>query len=139
MTYLTLLPDELYRLITTYMYAETMCELLTVVPLVKDMWPPPELWFILQNGSDHVRSASLNNRFRRHRVHYRESDWYKLLIDMERPCVCQRSCMNIDLSPWLMRRQKVVDFSASGLVWWSSCKEPTRLSYAGWCRLTEEV
>ncbi len=139
MTYLDLLPDELYRRIAKYMYAEPMGEIHTLLPLIEGVWPPLEMAADMQNCSDHIRSACINNSYRRHsKRHYRESDWYNLLIDLERPCGCYPSTDDFyPLHPtWLTRQCKVYDISASGCFWWSSCRVSVRLTYAGWCRLT---
>ena len=135
MTYLAQLPDEVYRLVALYMYADVVNDIMGKVPLVTGIWPPPNLIFAMQNGSDHIRSQSLNNSYRRSTRHYKEADWYKLLIDMERPCAY--ALMSYGFNSWMLRRYKVFDMSIHGGIWWNSCKQPTRLTYAGWCRLTE--
>ena len=137
MNYLDRLPEEIYREIVKYMYAEVVAQVYAIMPLAEHMWPPTELHKALQNGSDHVRSESLNNSYRRGVRHYKEADWYKLLIDLERPCVCHRDFGFEDVVPWwLMRRCRVFDVSASGQFWWNTCNQPAHLTYAGWCRLT---
>ena len=133
MSYLDKLPDEIYRMVLRYMYAAPMEQILTEMPLVTGLWPPPSLVFVLQNGSDHVRSQSLNNTYRRYLRHYREADWFKLLIDMERPSAYK--LQGYGFNSWLVRRYKVFDMTAEGGIWWNSCRQPSRLTYAGWGRL----
>jgi len=136
MNYLYLLPDDVYRMVCKYMYAESMDGILRRIPLATGIWPPRELVFALQNGSDHVRSQSINNSYRRGIRHYRESDWFKLLIDMERPSAFHLSTYGFN--SWMLRRFKVFDVSPNGSFWWSSCSQPTKLTYAGWVRLLAE-
>jgi len=130
--YLAELPDEVYRQVAKYMYADPMESILKDISLVVGIWPPKDLVFMLQNGSDHIRSESLNNNFRRKIRHYRENDWYKLLIDLERPSAYK--LQGEGFHTWL--NMKVWDLGADGGVWWCNTKQPLRLTYAGWCRLT---
>jgi hypothetical protein len=130
MNYLDQLPDDIYKKIATYMYAEVLQEVESFLSVQHTIFPELATF---QNGSDHIRSNSLCNSYRRHRRHFREADWYKLLIDLERPCACQLAC--VGFFPWLLRRWRVFDLSAGGDMWWTHCKHPTLMTYAGWRRV----
>ena len=133
-TYLDTLPDEIYRIVASYMYAEPMEQIITDIPLVVGVWPPLEILFLLQNGSDIVRSQSINNTFRRKIRHYREGDWFKLIIDLERPTAYK--LQQFGFNSWL--HVKVWDLANDGGVWWNSNHQPLRLNTAGWKRLLAE-
>ena len=135
MNYLDKLPEELYRMIYAYVHAEVLNDVIGKIPLVTGIWPPPNLVFAMQNSSDHVRSNALNNTYRRNMRHYTEQDWFKLLIDMERPSAYK--LMSYGFNSWMSRRYKVFDMDVRG-IWWNNTNCPLRLTYAGWCRLIAE-
>ena len=130
-TYLDTLPDDVYRIVRSYMYADPMKQIITDIPLVVGIWPPLEILFLLQNGSDIIRSQAINNTYRRKIRHYREGDWFKLLIDLERPTAYK--LQQFGFHSWL--HVKVWDLSNDGGVWWNSNQQPLRLNIAGWKRL----
>ena len=133
MNYLDELPDEIYRMVYSYMHADVVNDIMGKVPLVTGIWPPKQSIFNMQNGSDHIRSAAINNAYRRHMRHYKEQDWFRLLIDMERPSAYK--LQSYGYNSWMVRRHKVFDMDVKG-IWWNSSDMPCRLTYAGWCRLT---
>ena len=130
-TYLDLLPDDIYRIVYSYLFADTMNQIITEQPLVVGIWPPLEMLFLLQNGSDVIRSQSLNNTYRRKVRHYKEGDWFKLLIDLERPTAFK--LRQYGFHSWM--HVKVWDLANDGGVWWNSNQQPLRLNLAGWRRL----
>jgi len=133
-SYLDMLPDEIYRIVYSYIRADVMKQIVNDMPLIVGIWPPKEILFLLQNGSDIVRSQSINNSYRRKVRHYREGDWYKLLIDLERPSAYK--LQDHGFHTWI--HVKVWDLANDGGVWWNSNQQPLRLNLAGWKRLLSE-
>ena len=132
MSYLDLLPDDVYRLIAEYTHADLRKELCSIIKPREYNFLTHHIFNTFKNVSDYIRCQSLNNSSRRFMTRHIHSDWYKLLIDLESP-VCRLTYHGLK-----SRRCKVYDVSATGEVWWNSVKQPPRLSYAGWIRLTDK-
>jgi len=136
--YLACLPVELAREVWRYSKSEVLKELLVVVEKKSTLANTPSYYRNL--GSDPIRSKYLNDTFRQTcklgKGRLRELDWWKLIIDLERPIVWH-TCI-LGWNEWFVRRYQIYSQDVGeGGIRWQSIYEPGKLTLAGWLRLTE--
>jgi len=144
MTYLDLLPDELYReRIAKLLFADVLHQLEYGhgVPVY-----PIDFYYCFCSGnSDYVRSRYLNTKWREVKGNLkgpnslRTRDWYKLLMDLERPTVWTSAVHGWKV--YSVRRWQAINANGQlmGGLYWNSTYEKPHLSMAGWCRLSNTL
>lgn len=135
--YLATLPAELLKEVWSYTKASWLQELQLSVSTKTLLNNTPSYYRNL--GSDPIRCKYLNDTYREiakvGKGRTRELDWWKLIIDLERPIVWH-TCI-LGWSEWFVRRYQVYakDIGQGGIQW-HSIYEPGKLTLAGWLRLT---
>ena len=138
MMYLDLLPDELFRKVYEYVYSQALYDIeggCGQIPL--DMY-----YIFCPENSDYVRAEYLKRTYLTKRIlnppgYGYENDYWKLLIDLERPTIyCSPLC---SWKHYYVRRWEVMrDGYLKGGLYWNSSFESAMLTLAGWARLTDK-
>jgi len=142
MNLLSDLPDEIYRIILKYQYSEVLHQLEYGggVPV----YPIDFYYCFCAENSDYVRSRYLQSKWkddikdRRGSSTLRLRDWWKLLMDLERPTVWTSAVHGWKL--YSVRRWQVESGGITrGGLYWNSTYEQAHLSLPGWDRLSSNL
>ena len=142
MSYLDLLPDELYRRVLKYRFADVLHQLEygNGVPV----YPIDFYYCFCAENSDYVRSKYLQTKWREDIRHRRGSntlglrDWWKLIMDLERPTVWTSAVHGWKL--YSVRRWQYEEGGrVMGGLYWNSTYEKAHLTMAGWDRLSSKL
>lgn len=136
-TYLDLLPDELSREIYKYLYADVMYEL--EFEGGAPVYPINYYYCFCRENSDYIRHKFLKRQYKefcRRPTTCRQMDWFKFIMDLERPTVWTSI-----LEPWnstFTRRWEIEERDGGGGIRWYTAYDAPFLSFGGWERLLDD-
>lgn len=139
-TYIDLLPDEICLKVHKYLYDQVMWD----IEGGKGMGVGLELYYLFcPENSDYVRSEYLKRTYMSKKIlddpmSRVENDWWKYLVDLERPTVyCSPLC---NWKHYYVRRWEVMsDGMLKGGLYWNSAFDSAQLTREGWFRLTNHL